>query len=131
MTRFVVVFAAIILCGCAFPGATGCRSGLNSVTKAELFFGRSIASGGEVSEAEWQRFTAEEITPRFPEGLTMEDAQGHWNGKAGPVQEPSKHMMIVFSGDAEAKIEAIRRAYKSRFHQDSVLLVETAACASF
>lgn len=131
MTRFVVVFTAIILCGCASPEVAGCRSGLNSVTKAELFFGRSIATGGDVSEAEWQRFAAEEITPRFPEGLTMEDALGQWNGKAGPLQERSKHVIIVVSRDAEGKIEAIRRAYESRFHQDSVLLVETAACASF
>ncbi|MGZ6018911.1 MAG: DUF3574 domain-containing protein [Phenylobacterium sp.] len=34
-------------------------------------------------------------------------------------------------GDASARIEAVRNAYKARFHQDSVLLITQSSCVSF
>lgn len=131
MARFTVIIAIFALSGCSGLVQSSCRPGLTLLTKAELFFGRSIATSGEVSETDWQRFAAEEITPRFPDGLTVEDAEGQWSGQKGLVRERSKHVVIVYSGNAAAKLEAIRVAYKSRFHQDSVLLVETGACTSF
>jgi hypothetical protein len=40
---------------------------------AELLFGR-----GNVSDRNWDRFLADEVTPRFPDGLTVFDAKGQW-----------------------------------------------------
>ena len=55
-----------------------------------LMFGRNI--GGELGVTEWSDFVASEITPRFPAGLTVDDALGQWRdaatGKA--IKEPSK-----------------------------------------
>ena len=134
MDRIVKVSAAFLLVlgllGCAFP-ATTCPAGLSLLTKAELFFGRGLAGGGEVSEGEWQHFVDSEITPRFPDGLTIEDAAGQWKGSAGPVRERAKHVVIVLTRDEGAKLAAIRMAYKTRFHQESVLLLQNPGCGSF
>ena len=104
------------------------------MTSAELIFGRSLAAGGFVSDADWAKFIDTEVTPRFPDGLSVLDAQGQWRGPDGAVvREPSKLLLIVIKGtkEAEAKLEAIRAAYKGRFKQQSVLLIEHRECASF
>ena len=70
------------------------------------------------------RFVARELTPRFPDGLTIIDAIGQWrdrdNGRI--VREPSKHVEIVLPGndDDEARLDAVVAAYKHAFHQQSV-----------
>ena len=43
-------------------------------------------------------------------------------------------MLIVWyrtATDSEFKIEAIRSAYKARFHQESVMRVDSSSCVSF
>lgn len=128
---FAVLFSAA-LAGCAaLP--TSCPAGLTPMKEAQLFFGRAIPGGGEVSEADWRVFLDDEVTPRFPDGLTVQDASGQWKDKTGIVREPSKRLTLVLSGRADegAKLEAIRSAYRTRFHQDSVLQVETAICGGF
>lgn len=104
------------------------------MTSAELIFGRNIAGGGYVGDADWTQFIDTEVTPRFPDGLSVFDAQGQWRGPGGAlVREPSKLLLIVIKGteDDEAKLEAIRAAYKTRFKQQSVLLIERRECVSF
>ena len=49
---------------------------------AELFFGRDIAGRAPLSEAEWRDFAAEIITPNFPDGFTVFDAEGQWRNPA-------------------------------------------------
>ena len=101
---------------------------------AELFFGRNIQDTGEVTDTDWQSFLDAEVTPRFPDGFSVEDVSGQWRGDTGMiVRERSKKLTLVRSGgaDDEAKLSAIRDAYKRRFTQDSVLLVETSVCAGF
>jgi Protein of unknown function (DUF3574). len=123
-------FAAAALAGAAPVAA--CRPGLKPVIIADLYFGRSSLAG-EVSETAWQRFMDEELTPRFPDGLTVEDAAGQWRGRDGTIREKSKHVIIVITAPraTSAKLDAVRAAYKARFSQDSVLLTETTGCGSF
>ena len=102
---------------------------------AELLFGRNIGDRVGVSEAAWARFVAREMTPRFPDGLTIVDATGQWrdrdSGKV--VREPSKRVEIALPGndDDAAKLDAIAAAYKSRFHQQAVGILMRPACVSF
>ena len=110
-----------------------CPAGTRPMTQTELFFGRDIAGGAVVGEADWRRFADEEITPRFPDGLTVEDAYGQWKGRDGAVvRERSKRVTIVLAGapGEAAKLEAVREAYKRLFHQESVMLVEYQVCGS-
>jgi hypothetical protein len=102
---------------------------------AELVFGRDIGHKLGVSESAWARFVTREITPRFPDGLTIIDAKGQWRDSADGsiVREPSKRVEIVLPGtaDDEAKLDAIVTAYKRDFHQQSVAVIVRPACVSF
>jgi hypothetical protein len=102
---------------------------------AELLFGRDIGNHVGVSEAAWMRFVAREITPRFPDGLTITNAIGQWRDPASNrmVHEPSKRVEIVLPGraDDEVRLDAIVAAYKRRFHQHSVGVIVQSGCVSF
>lgn len=101
---------------------------------AELVFGRVSPAGPGVSEKDFAHFLDEEVSPRFSDGLTVIDAQGRWTPPAGSViHEPSKMVMIVLPGrpDDLARLQAIRAAYTRRYHQPSVLLMDSPACVSF
>ncbi|WP_277874243.1 MULTISPECIES: DUF3574 domain-containing protein [Cyanophyceae] len=94
--------------------------------QTDLYFGRNIAGGGEVSEADFQQFLDQEITPLFPNGLTVYDADGQFlSGTNGLVKEPSKIVSLIFedSVENEAAIDQIIQAYKQQFGQESVLQV--------
>ena len=102
---------------------------------AELLFGRDIGHRVGVSEAAWASFVARELTPRFPDGLTITDAIGQRRDRdtGRTVQEPSKHVEIVLPGnrDDEARLDAVASAYKRQFHQQSVGVIIRPACVSF
>jgi hypothetical protein len=101
---------------------------------AELLFGRNIGNRPGVSEAAFANFVAAEVTPRFPEGLTIIDAHGQWRDARGAtVREPSKVVLLTFRDDAgkRAGLGAIAEAYKRRFHQQSVLTTVRSVCATF
>jgi hypothetical protein len=70
-----------------------------------------------VSEELWSDFVASEITPRFPHGLTIDDALGQWRDAEANeiVKEPSKELRVIVPGDIEIKekIDSIVAAYKS------------------
>jgi hypothetical protein len=102
---------------------------------AELLFGRDIGKRVGVSETAWRNFVAHEITPRFPDGLTIVAATGQWRDPARNriVREPSRLVMIVLPGnsDDQARLAAVVDAYKRRFQQQSVGVILQPACASF
>ena len=102
--------------------------------EARLFFGRDIAGRGTVSETEWRLFLDQEVTPRFPAGLSAGDLAGQYRDTSGAiVREDSKELRFFLADTAEdrAKLDAIRDAYKRRFMQESVLRVESPVCAGF
>jgi hypothetical protein len=110
-----------------------CPAGLHPVTTAELFFGMDTP-GGAVGDADWKAFLDQEVTPRFPNGLTVWDGAGQWRGPNGALtREPAKVMLIVLGGrrGEGARLARVIAAYKVRFHQQSVLLTEHRDCASF
>lgn len=137
MMRRAALLVLLALSGC---GATAdlhatCRT-VHAAPwlQAELFFGRSIAAGGEVSDADWTQFVRTEITPRFPDGLTMLDGAGQWRDSTGKIgRERSKVVVIAApaASDLGARLNAIAAAYKARFRQESVGVVLLPACAAF
>jgi hypothetical protein len=104
------------------------------MTQAQLFFGRDIERRTMVSDEQWRDFLDEEVTPRFPQGFSVSDISGQYRDQSGAiVREPSKQVLIISReiGAEEPKLNAIRDAYKRRFSQESVLLVQTPVCAAF
>jgi mannose/fructose-specific phosphotransferase system component IIA len=93
--------------------------------QADLFFGRNIAGGGEVSEEQFQTFVAQIITPLFPAGLTIFDAEGQFKDSSEMIiEEPSKVVTLLFEDttDSENSIDQIISAYIQQFNQESVLV---------
>jgi hypothetical protein len=103
--------------------------------RTELFFGTSKPDGSAVSDEEFKRFLDQEITPRFPDGLTLLTGFGQFkNSKGVIIQERSKLLILLYPLDdtgASIRIEEIRDAYVRMFQQESVLRVESRAGASF
>ncbi len=134
---------AAIVSGCATHGpvpvarATApmlCPTGQSRAETVEMVFGRNEGDRLAVNDDDWRRFIDEEVTPRFPDGLSVMDVQGQWRAPGGMlVREPSKIVYLVLDGgpDDPAKIAHIRDSYKQRFRQKSVLLVSQKACVSF
>jgi hypothetical protein len=115
-------------------GSAACAAGLSPTPVAHLYFGRFIGGTLGVSDADWQDFVDRDITPRFPNGLSVADVSGQWRGPDGViVREPSKSVMVVLAGaeGEQAALDAIRTAYVERFDQDAVMLVQQMACVGF
>jgi hypothetical protein len=126
--------AVMLALGSPANAQTDCRLGKPQQV-AELMFGRKIGDRIGVSEAQWSRFVDREITPRFPDGLTVFDTKGQWRDRDRNriVREPSKLVSIVLPGKAEdeARLNEVAAAYKRRFQQQSVAIVVRGACVAF
>jgi hypothetical protein len=126
---------AAALSGGASAQLVDCRGGQKPTQVAELMFGRNIGNRIGVSEGRWRQFVDREITPRFPNGLTVFNAAGQWRDRASNriVREPSKIVQIVLPGEVEdiARLNEIAEAYKTRFKQQSVGMIVRPACVSF
>lgn len=100
-----------------------------------LFFGRSIPNSTDVvTEAEWQRFVDEVVTPRFPAGLTIIAARGQWRGENGAIAaEPVYVLEIAHPRGAkmDVSLRAIAAEYKRRFRQEAVLRLTVPARMTF
>ncbi len=101
-----------------------------------LFFGLGKANGSEITEAEFQQFLAHEVTPQFPGGLTLLSGRGQFQDATGRVvKEPATMLILIYplerSHHHNQKIEQIRKAYKTVFHQESVLRTDELTCVSF
>jgi hypothetical protein len=129
------LFLASTLSGCAGLGPQTCAPGQQAMLSAELLFGRKIGDRVGVSEGAFRRFVDEEVTPRFPDGLTVLDASGQYRDRERGVliREPSKLVSIVISDETanREKFTAIVEAYKRSFNQQSVGLILKPACAWF
>lgn len=62
----------------------------------DLIF-RNIEGEVGVREEQWTDFEASEISPRFPQGQSVDDALGQWRDREtnAIVKEPSKDAQII------------------------------------
>jgi hypothetical protein len=109
----------------------------HSWIRSELYFGVGTEgdAGSTIDEAQWRAFLDKEVTPRFPDGLTVFDAYGQWlfRGRTGPERLNSKVLVILHEDTPQrrADIEAIRLAWKQATHHQSVLWSQQPAEVSF
>lgn len=137
--RHLVAAAALAaLASAAAPilgvAAASCPPSTEPFAEYRLFFGRSQGEVEVVSQAAWRTFLAEEVTPRFPDGLTVLDAAGQWREGSGTIVRERTKLLLVLAppgADAMRHTDEIAGAYKRAFGQSSVLRVVTDACVSF
>ena len=133
-----VVSALVILVSSAAPAvwadAPPCPAGTARFSEYRLFFGRSGGAAEVVTEEAWRAFLATEITPRFPQGLTVLDASGQWRNPSGTIVRERTKLAVILAEPGESGMrltDEIAQAYKRVFGQESVLRVVGPACASF
>ena len=126
------VIATIL--GCSGESSAECPEGMDAFVSYQLFMGRSMPDGNVASDADWNRFLAETVTPRFPDGLTVLDASGQWRNSSGIIEKEQSKQLVILAPpgeDALRLIGEVSEAYKSRFNQESVLKVVEDVCVSF
>ncbi|HEY6850085.1 MAG TPA: DUF3574 domain-containing protein [Terracidiphilus sp.] len=119
----------------AHPGQT------SGWVDTKLYFGLGPADHPEkgISEAQWRDFLDKEVTPRFPDGLSVVDVygqwQGHWQGQKDPAPERLRSKLLIVdyqdSPENRNKVEAIRSAWKRQTGDLSVLRVTQPVDVSF
>ncbi|MGD0735811.1 MAG: DUF3574 domain-containing protein [Terracidiphilus sp.] len=103
----------------------------------KLYFGLGPADNPEkgTSEARWREFLDREVTPRFPDGLSVADVYGQWQGKGQSTPERLRSKMLIIdypdTKENRDKIEAIRSAWKKMTGDQSVMRVTQPADVSF
>jgi hypothetical protein len=104
------------------------RTGALPFARTELYFGTAMPDG-VVSEADFQDFIDREVTPRFPDGLTVVKADGQFRLEDGAIIKEQSFVLVLFYpyesfASGNRRIERIRELYKYEFTQQSVLRVD-------
>lgn len=131
----LLTITILLSTGCALQAqdTDRCAPLGTSHTRTTLYFGLTH-KGGTVSETEWQAFLQNEVTARFPDGLTVWEANGQWRQTDGRIgRERAKVLLLVHEETpaARAAIGEVVTRYKRKFHQESVLWETATVCAAF
>ncbi len=109
-----------------------CGTSSAAKIRTTLYFGLSRPKGS-VSELEWQVFLRDEVTRRFPDGLTVWQAEGQWLTPVGSIdREQSKVLLLVHPDTAAARqsVQEVIQTYRKSFDQESVLWESSRVCVA-
>ena len=114
------------------PAANECGAATAAQVRTTLYFGTARPKGA-VSELEWQLFLRDEVTTRFPDGLTVWDAQGTWRNPQGAIEHERTKVLLLVHGETPAAREsvlALIERYRKAFDQQSVLWETARVCVA-
>ena len=138
MRNWAAALSILIQLGCSTLCAAdpACPlAGQKPMQVAQLFFGLDIRGRGPVTPREWRRFAVGVLTPNFPDGFTVYEAEGQWrDARTGSiVRERSKVVLVAGTADADfsREISTVADAYKRQFRQRSVGILTEPACGAF
>ena len=98
--------------------------------ETQLFFGTERPDGGPaVTDRQFMGFVDKEVTPDFPDGLTVQNGRGQWRDANGKIEKERSYELILLypvpaAGANGRKIEEVRRAYEKAFGQEAVARVD-------
>jgi len=150
-TVFLSPVLGVVLCGCAHQHAAPAGVAVAPTLSGDsahpgetkgwvdtrLYFGLGPMDRPDqgISEAKWRTFLDKEVTPRFPDGLSVVDVYGQWQGKHETAPERLRSKMLIIdypdTQDNRDKIQAIRAAWKQMTGDQSVMRVTEPADVSF
>ncbi|MCU9948534.1 DUF3574 domain-containing protein [Pseudomonas sp. PDM13] len=96
----VTLAGAALLLESRSPLAGDGRAREHAMVRTELYF-------GAIELALWERFLAEEVTPRFPDGLSWYDVHGQWRGPSGKPEKLPSRILLLIHADNAANREAL------------------------
>jgi hypothetical protein len=136
LVLFVKVLLAVSGCAAYQPDPSNVQASatFQTLISDRVYFGRSIPSGGVVSEADWDKFMSEVVTPRFPAGLSVWRAQGQWRDMDSIIHKEDSFILDLLHPDdamSEQSVQEIMTNYKLRFKQDAVLRVRDTVRVQF
>ncbi|WLQ33200.1 DUF3574 domain-containing protein [Streptomyces castrisilvae] len=105
--------------------------------ETRLLFGTERPDGGpDVTDRQFLDFIDSEVTPRFPNGLTIQNGRGQWRDSNGVIERERSYELTLLYPASEARvrgpqIERIRDAYEKAYAQDSVARLEERLNADF
>ena len=115
LTTVLVALVAtiIVLTGKATPSAVPdvSSAGSHAMLRTELYF-------GAIDVKAWESFLADEVTPRFPDGLSWYDVNGQWRGPSGQPEKLPSRIVILIHADNPANREALAtvgRLFQQRY----------------
>ena len=128
--KAILMVSCVLIGGCSlrFAPASSTNSiggSCHSQIVERMYFGMNTPDG-VVSERSWKTFLNEEITSRFPEGLTIFDSQGQWRGNSGNIERENSKVVEIVHDDSEINSKSvadIAKAYKDKFQQEAVLVL--------
>ena len=113
------------------PATPQCGSTASPQLRTTLYFGLARPKGA-VSELEWQLFLRDQVTARFPEGLTVWEAEGQWRRPDGAIDHEQSKVLLLVHPDtptALASVQEVITRYRQAFDQQSVLWETARVCA--
>ncbi len=125
-----VVAILLSLVGCGAVHTLPCGDDERRAIQEWVYFGTETRSGHVTPDA-WTQFLSEIVSPRFPEGLSVWQASGQWRSASGQIiHEPSYVLSLIHPDDLvpNKAVQEIIASYKTRFQQEAVLRVKSAAC---
>jgi hypothetical protein len=121
----------------AEASGTGASAHTRPYVRTQLFFGTGRHHGEPpITEEQFMDFLDEYVTPRFPDGLTLQEGYGQWRDKTGSINGERSYELILLYPAETAKahdddIEYLRDRYTEMYDLESVGRVDEQVRADF
>ena len=96
--------------------------------KTEIYFGRDLPGGQEISRWAWADFMDKVLSRHFPKGLTVYEAYGQMQHADGRIEKQSTWVVAVVHPKDPAidkTIQEIVGAFRKQFNKAQVVHVST------
>ncbi|MBU0713824.1 MAG: DUF3574 domain-containing protein [Verrucomicrobia bacterium] len=96
--------------------------------KTEIYFGRDLPGGQEISRWAWADFMDKVLTQHFPKGLTVYEAYGQMQHADGRIEKQSTWVVAVVHPKDPAidkTIQEIINVFRKQFNKAQVVHVST------
>ena len=133
LTCLVLVLAGAFA-ACSGDAGPPCPDNTEQWVKYELFLGRGGPSGEVVDDSSWDAFLSQQVTPRFPAGLTVLDAYGQWRNPEAVIEKERSKLLTILAPPGNEPMRLMNEVadeYKRLFSQGASLKVTSDACVEF
>lgn len=134
MPMVLVVLTLSLAAGAYAPTCTAAPATAPAEwVKTEIYFGRDLPGGQEISRWAWADFMDKALTPHFPQGLTVYEAYGQMQHADGRIEKQSTWVVAIVHPKDPAIDKAVQEsiaAFRKQFHGAQVAHVCTPAISA-